>query len=104
MDRISALRNIEDALAAFEDGEVDLADLERRVQGILRTYATEFEGQLSAYRATGGARVEGMVVLAPDEQTARERVRSLLAEAGDSADDVTEFVVEPVDSAGSTNP
>jgi hypothetical protein len=102
MDRISALRNVEEALAAFEDGEVALADLERRVQGILRTYATEFEGQLSAYRATGGSRVEGMVVLAPDEQTARERVRTLLTDAGESVDGPVELVVEPVDSAGDT--
>ncbi len=42
MDRISALRNIEDALATFEQGETDLASMERRVRGVLRTYATEF--------------------------------------------------------------
>ena len=44
MDRISTLRNIEDALAEFEDGECDLSDLERRVRGALRTYATELDG------------------------------------------------------------
>ena len=98
MDRISALRNVEEALAAFEAGEADLAEAERRVRGILRTYATEFEGELSAYRASGGPRVEGMVVMATGEAQARERVRSLL----DAVDDPVEFEVEPVtEAAGS---
>lgn len=78
MDRISALRNVEDALASFEAGETDLEGLERRVQGVLRTYATEFEGDLDAYRATGDQRAEGVVVLAPSERAARERVEELL--------------------------
>jgi hypothetical protein len=43
MDRISALRNVEDALREFEDGEADLAATERRVVAVLRTYATDFE-------------------------------------------------------------
>jgi len=89
MDRISALRNVEDALAAFEDGEVDLAGLERDVRGTLRTYATEFEGELSAYRAErteegrdGNPAVDGTVVLAGSKQDARERVRELVERPG----------------------
>lgn len=80
MDRISAIRNVEDALAAFEAGETDLAGLEEQVRGILRTYATEFEGEadLRAYRATGDPPADGVVVLAPSPGAARERVRDLL--------------------------
>jgi hypothetical protein len=63
MDRISALRNVEDALAAFEDGECDLSELERRVRGTLRTYATEFDGDLAAYRASGDDTVDGLLVM-----------------------------------------
>ncbi|MFB6142615.1 MAG: hypothetical protein ABEJ30_04650 [Halorientalis sp.] len=91
MDRISALRNVEEALAAFEGGETDLAGLEREVRGVLRTYASDFEGDLRAYRATGGERVAGTVVLATGAQAARERVRSL----HDGRPDVT---VEPLDA------
>ncbi|WP_459193587.1 DUF7854 family protein [Halosimplex sp. J119] len=106
MDRISALRNVEDALGDFEDGEIDLAELEREVRGTLRTYATEFDGELAAYRAcstesdgdaaTGagkesqcgsGKRVDGTVVLAGSPQGARERVRELVDSPG-------EFTVE----------
>ncbi|WP_424001561.1 hypothetical protein ACOZ4I_16735 [Haloarcula salina] len=90
MDRISALRNVEEALAAFEDGEHSLADLERDVRGILRTYATEFEGDLRAYRASGAAAADGLVVLAPSESVARQRVRDLV-------DDPGEFSVAPVE-------
>ena len=97
MDRISALRNIEDALGEFEDGEVDLATLERDVRGILRTYATEFDGELSAYRAVGSdaatdidADADGVVVLASSAREARERVRDLVADPG-------RFEVEPVE-------
>ncbi|MDQ2073893.1 hypothetical protein ACODNH_10615 [Haloarcula sp. NS06] len=83
MDRISALRNIEEALAEFEAGSTSLSDLERDVRGTLRTYATEFEGDLQAYRARGGATVDGLVVLAPSEPAARERVQDLVADAGE---------------------
>jgi len=96
MDRISALRNIEEALAEFEAGSRSLSDLERDVRGTLRTYATEFEGDLSAYRASGDEPVDGMVVMATGEQQARERVRSLL----DGAADPVELEVEPVTGAG----
>jgi len=88
MDRISALRNVEDALRRFEEGEVDLSALEREVRGTLRTYATEFEGDLAAYRvertgegASEGA-VDGAVVLAGSKQGARERVRELVDRPG----------------------
>lgn len=75
MDRISALRNVEDALADFEEGDASLGDVEDRVLGVLRTYATEFEGdEAVAFRATGDTRVEGVVVVAPSAETARERV------------------------------
>jgi len=86
MDRISALRNVEDALADFEDGDLDLASLEARVAAVLRTYATEFEGAASAYRAYGDERATGVVVLAEDRPAARERVEGILAAQGVDAD------------------
>ncbi|MFC7081755.1 hypothetical protein [Halorussus caseinilyticus] len=89
MDRISALRNVEDALADFESGETDLEATERRVLNVLRTYATEFEdGDLTTYRATGGERAEGIVVVAESQSAARDRVTDLL-----DADEL-EFEVE----------
>ncbi|MFC7176787.1 hypothetical protein [Halosegnis marinus] len=91
MDRISALRNVEDALSDFEAGETDLAGLERRVRGTLRTYATDLDGDLSAYRAVGEEPADGVVVLAPSAGAARERVAGLLA--GDPAFEVE--AVEP---------
>ncbi|WP_225335773.1 DUF7854 family protein [Halomicrobium urmianum] len=93
MDRISALRNVEDALANFEEGELSLAELEREVRGVLRTYATEFEGDLRAYRAageTGSAGADGVVVVAASRPEARERVAALV-------DDPGRFEVEPVE-------
>lgn len=78
MDRISALRNIEDALAAFEQGETDLATMEQRVRGVLRTYATEFaDNSLAAYRASGDTAVDGLVVVASSRAQARERIAEL---------------------------
>jgi len=85
MDRISALRNLEDALESFEEGETDLEGLERDVRGILRTYATEFEGDLAAYRVESPERVSGAVVMATGEGDARERVRSLFDGVSDGA-------------------
>jgi hypothetical protein len=90
MDRISALRNIEDALSAFEGEECSLPELEREVRGILRTYATEFDEGTQAYRAHGHERVAGIVVVARSEQAARERVADLLS-------DPPAFTVEPAD-------
>jgi hypothetical protein len=90
MDRISALRNIEDALSAFEGDECSLPELEREVRGILRTYATEFDEATRAYRASGHERVEGIMVVAGSRGEARERVADLLS-------DPPSFTVEPVD-------
>lgn len=89
MDRIAALRNVEDALASFEDGECSLADLEAEVRGVLRTYATEYEGGRRAFRAEGGA-ADGVVVLAASRPEARERVADLV-------DDPGRFEVKPVE-------
>ena len=74
MDRISAIRNVEDALREFENGDADLAATERRVAAVLRTYATEFDGEGDVYRAVGDDPVDGTVVVAPSEPAARERV------------------------------
>lgn len=90
MDRISALRNVEDALSEFEDGEIDLGSMEVRVRSILRTYATNFE-ERDAYKASGPPTVDGLVVVADSPSDARERIRSL-------ADDTVErFDVQTVD-------
>lgn len=79
MDRISALRNVESALRAFEDGEVSFAALEDRVQGVLRTYVSSFEGEgVAPYRVVDGPEAAvGVVVVASDAVAARERVREL---------------------------
>lgn len=78
MDRISALRNIEDALQEYEDGQCDLGDLEDRVGTILRTYATAFEAEdLAVYRAEGGE-AAGTIVAAVDEERARSQISSRL--------------------------
>ncbi len=79
MDRISAMRNVEDALRAFEDGDADLAATEQRVATVLRTYASEFEGDDDVFRAVGEEPVDGTVVVAASKPAARERV---LARAG----------------------
>lgn len=74
MDRISALRNMEDALQDYEDGDVDLAGLEERIGTILRTYATDFEAaELDVYRAVGGE-ADGTIVAAESATEARERI------------------------------
>ena len=82
MDRISALRNVEEALATFEAGECTLSDLERDVRGVLRTYATDFDGELRPYRAEGEPPVDGLVVLADSEAAADERIRDLVTDPG----------------------
>lgn len=81
MDRISALRNIEDALTAYEDGELHLPELEREVRGVLRTYATEFDDETKAYQATGEPPADGVVVVARSPTAAREQIENLLPEA-----------------------
>jgi len=90
MDRISALRNVEEVLGQFEDGEIDLAVARRRVDAVLKTYATEFEAaDRRAYRASGDPGADGVVVVAPDAETARERV-------AEYADGDASFEVEPL--------
>lgn len=82
MDRISTLRNIEDALSDFEEGELTLPELEREVRGVLRTYATDFDEVATAYRATGDGRANGLVVVAESRTEAREQIEDLLDEPG----------------------
>lgn len=94
MDRISALRNVEDALREFEDGESDLAATERKVAAALRTYATEFEGDDDVFRAVGDEPADGTVVVAPTEPAARERV--LAAIGADVGGDHPPFELERV--------
>lgn len=76
MDRISALRNVERVLAAFEEGEIDLAEAERQATTVLRTFASEFD---RPDRAVYRARVAGdeRVVIADSSADARERVARL---------------------------
>jgi hypothetical protein len=91
MDRISALRNVEDALADFESGEADLRATERRVVNVLRTYATEFEDEaLSVFRASGPEEAAGVVVVAESESQARERA-SERVDSDESALEVRKF-------------
>lgn len=92
MDRISAIRNVEEALRAFEEGEAALAETEERMRTVLRTYATEFEGESTVYRAAGDATVDGTVVVAPSEPAARERIGRLV----DGEVDEAEFDVDVV--------
>ncbi|PSP79130.1 hypothetical protein BRC81_06590 [Halobacteriales archaeon QS_1_68_20] len=88
MDRIAALRNIEDVLSEFEAGERDLRSTEQRVLAVLRTYATEFEAEdLAAYRARGDDAADGLVVAAESPDHARERILDLV-------DGDPEFTVE----------
>ena len=98
MDRISALRNVEDALRDFESGETDLAETERRVVTVLRTYATEFEDEeRTVYRATGDAAVADTVVVAESRAAARDRIRSLVTDETEQApDESLAFEVEPL--------
>lgn len=99
MDRISALRNLEDALADFESGEADLQATERRVLNVLRTYATDFEDDdLAAYRASGAPRADGLVVVAESSTQARDRVRNLLDDVPDDLD----FEIERVGKTSGT--
>lgn len=91
MDRISALRNVEEALADFEAGESSLPELEREVRGVLRSYATAYDDR-RAWRASGGPSVDGLVVLATSRSEARDRVTDLVS--GVSGADVD---LEPVE-------
>jgi len=92
MDRIAALRNVEDALSDLEAGEVDLATAERRVIGVLRTYVTEYDDAdgKSAYRAARPDPADDLVVVAASATEATERARALV-------DGDPEFEVERID-------
>lgn len=90
MDRISALRNIEDALSDFEAGQIDLATMEKRVRATLRTYATDFD-ELGTYQASGPPAVDGLIVVADSPRNARNRIHDLV----DS--DIERFEIEPVE-------
>ena len=91
MDRLSALRTVEEALRAFEAGEAGLETTQRRVQSVLGSYATEFEDETRrAYRAHGDPPADGTVVVAPDPETAKSRVKEL------TGDDEALFTVEPL--------
>ena len=94
MDRISALRNIENALSDFESGEDELRETQRRVLTALQTYATEFEAErdLSVYRACGDERAMGITVVAESKTEATERVAELLD------DETVEFDIKDVNS------
>lgn len=82
MDRISALRNIEDALSDLEAGDADLASVEARIQGVVRTFATNYDGDLAAYRATGDGPEDGLIVVAASPQDAETRIRDLVDDSG----------------------
>jgi len=92
MDRISALRNIEDALTAYENDELALPELEGEVRGILRTYATAFDEETTAYRATGDQPAAGLVVVAASRAEACEQIAQLLPDPAG-----TTFEIEPVE-------
>lgn len=68
MDRIATLRNVEEALSEFENGELTLAGLEERVAAVLRTYATDYTDE---HRAV--YQVDGVVVVAGSPSEAREQ-------------------------------
>lgn len=82
MDRISTLRNIENALTNYEEGALTLPELEREVRGVLRTYATEFHEDANAYQATGSQAVDGLVVVAESPTDAREQIETLVTDTG----------------------
>jgi hypothetical protein len=92
MDRISAIRNVEEALRSFEEGEADLAATEERVLAALRTYATEFDDgtDRTAYVGRGADAVDDVVVVASSRVEARELIRD------HAADPPSSFDVEPV--------
>ncbi|PSQ57223.1 MAG: hypothetical protein BRD23_08860 [Halobacteriales archaeon SW_9_67_25] len=84
MDRISALRTIEEALTDYEEGEVSLPALEREVRGVLRTYATAFDEEATVYRAESPVDVEGVAVVATSPGEAREQVADLAEDVDDA--------------------
>jgi hypothetical protein len=88
MDRIAALRNVEDALRSFEEGEADLAETEAEVATILRTFATEFEAddrQAYRVRLPGGAGDGGDVSSDRDAVTPDSRETVVVADSPTAA-------------------
>lgn len=80
MDRISALRNVEDALSAFERGNVELETTEARITATIRTYATSFErGAEAAYRVEPISE-DALIVVASSPEDAEQRAETLLGE------------------------
>ncbi|AGN02477.1 hypothetical protein L593_12690 [Salinarchaeum sp. Harcht-Bsk1] len=73
MDRISALRNVEDALSEFERGEIDLASMEQQIQAVLRTYATDFEDERTAVYRVDPIEDRAVVIVANSPGEARDR-------------------------------
>lgn len=86
MDRISALRNVEDALTAFEQGESDLAELEQQVQAVLRTYATDFEDERTAVYRVDPIDDRAVVIVAESPGEARDRAAERVDADCDAAD------------------
>ena len=93
MDRISAIRNVEEALREFESGARNLEATEERIRTVVRTYATEFEdvegGERAVYRAVGAGPADGTIVVASSPAEARDRIEATI-DADDS------FAVERV--------
>jgi len=83
MDRIAALRRIDRALSEYEDDELLLPELEQEVRGVLRTYASEFDDETTAYRARGDGPADGLVVVAASRTDARAQIKELLGEPAD---------------------
>lgn len=80
MDRIAALRNVEEALLRFENGEVDLQELERLIGTVLRTYATDLDGARALYRVEEPTPIVDVVVVATSVTEAEDRVRAIYDE------------------------
>lgn len=72
MDRISTLRNIEDALTEFENGNISFEELTQRVSTILQTFATDFEDELKAVY-----QVDSVIVVAESPSAARDQAAEL---------------------------
>lgn len=85
MDRISALRNVEEALSQFERGETDLDGLESQVRAVLRTYATDFEDDRTAVYVVDAPEISEVVVVAGSPGEARDRASDLADVDGDRA-------------------
>lgn len=72
MDRISTLRNIEDALTEFENGNISFEELNQRVSTILQTFATDFEDELQAVY-----QVDSVIVVAESPSAARDQAAEI---------------------------